>query len=528
MIEQASMAAVIRAEQGVLGRLMSSQQAAHQVMDVLRGEYFAEPGHKAIWEAIVRRAEAGEGIDSIMICADLQAVGLLEHAGGGEYVRSLIAADPGAPLLRTYADLVRESWVARRVTELSDEAKMTAAGASAEAGAPPGRQAVEQLEAGLLALAEHLEDETPAVPLGQAVGEAIRKGQEAAARGTVFVGVSSGYAAIDRMLCGLSPGDVILLGARPSMGKTALGAGIAVRASARLRSDMQRAQHDPSTFAAPEHTRVLLWSGEMAADQLGARVAAAHANLSVASVFTFRQMGLPDDRQDRRVPPPLTQAQIDRLVGAQDEAGHLGVVIDDRAGITVARLRHRARRMRRQVKLGGLAMVVVDYVGLMRASAEATRQGKVQEMTEISRGLKDLARELGVPVLALAQLNRGVEGREDKTPQMHDLRESGALEQDADKIMFLHRPHYYLSRALPTQTPKETGEAFAQRMESWQAAVRASEGRAIISIAKNRQGPTGVTELKFCDHAVWFRDEAERDDAPAWPSYMTAARRQDY
>ncbi|MDQ1079708.1 DnaB-like helicase C-terminal domain-containing protein [Pseudoroseomonas cervicalis] len=504
-------------EQAVLGSLMMNQAVWHDLDGMLSAEHWSHPQHRLIWEVIDRRRRADQIADCVHVRMDLEAAGQLPDAGGAGYLASLLTAGCMRSLAVPYAGTVVNAWVSRRVVELATDAAYTACAPAEDAGVPSGRAAVEALEAGLLSLAEQLQDETPAVPLGEAVTTAIAKGREALARGGVFQGISAGYQALDRMLCGLVPGELILLAARPSMGKTALAMGIAVRAAAALRDSL-------GTPDAPlDHRRVLVWSGEMAADQLGARVAAAHANLSVASVFTHRQLALPEDRGGAEPPPPLNRQQEARLQAAEMETWDVPLVIDDRGGISVPRLRHRARRLRRDIKRGGLAMVVVDYVGLMRASEEARRQGRVQEISEISAGLKALARELGVPVLALSQLSRAVEGRDDKTPTLSDLRDSGALEQDADKVMFLHRAHYYLSRTMPKRTPKETPEAFDARLEGWKAMTADAKGKATIFIAKNRQGPTGHTDLRFSDHAVWFRDESEIDNSPAWRSRSGAA-----
>lgn len=500
------------AEQVVLGTVLAFENSYHAVADVLQEVHFLHPEHRAIWRAIALIREAGGRADAITVRAHLEHAGEMVGVGGPGYVAKLIGMMMPAMEVRHYALLVKDTWIARQVVELTSGAFETAHLPPERGDTSPGRAAIEELEAGLLVLAESLEEESQPVTLGEAVTMAIAKGEEALARGTAFQGVSTGFAALDRMLCGMAPGDLILLGARPSMGKTGLGLGIGIRAAVTLRAE------------GLDHRRVLFWSGEMATDQLGARAAAAHADLSVASVFTHRQMALPQDRQDKRPPAPLDDHQRRRLRRSQSEAWEVPLVMDDRSGITVARLRARARRLRRDVKRGGLALVVVDYVGLMRASEVATRQGQVQAITEISNGLKAMARELGVPVLALAQLNRGLESREDKTPQMSDLRDSGALEQDADKILFLHRPHYYLSRTLPTRHGKETDEAFANRMTTWQDAVAASVGRADVLVAKNRQGPTGRTDLRFCDHTVWFRDEGEPDSTPAWPAFTDPAQ----
>ena len=244
---------------------------------------------------------------------------------------------------------------------------------------------------------------------------------------------------------------------------------------------------------------------------------AAYAGLSTTAVFTGRGWRTPEGEALAR-PRPLEQAEWDSLVAAERAAHRLKLQFDSRPGVTVAALRARARRMKRN---GGLDLLVIDYVGLMRAGAAAERQKLYERMTDISRDLMALKKELDIPMLVMCQLNRGVESREDKMPQLQDLRDSGALEQDADVVMFIHRPHYYLSRAgAPQRRGNETDEGFEDRTRRWHDDMEKSDGVALVALAKNRQGPTGVTRLRFADETTWFRDEAEAANSPAWGSSL--------
>ena len=329
----------------------------------------------------------------------------------------------------------------------------------------------------------------------------MRDTQAAWNRETPLAGLSTGYPALDRMTLGLQRSKLVLLAARPSMGKTALALGIAVR-------------------AAQAGARVLYWSGEMTAPQLAARAAAAYAGLSTASVFSGRNWEVPVE--PGQPPAKLDRHEWDRLAAAERAAHTLPLVFDTRPGITPQALRARARRMKRQ-RDGGLDLIVIDYLQLMRPSVSTGREGLYETVTKISAELMALKAELGVPVLALVQLNRANEAREDKTPQLSDLRDSGALEQDADVVMMLHRPHYYLSRGgAPVRHGKETDEAYHTRVDLYQTQLDAERGRALVSLPKNRQGPTGSTRLRFHDSTTWFRDESEpreHDGTPVSPAW---------
>jgi replicative DNA helicase len=270
--------------------------------------------------------------------------------------------------------------------------------------------------------------------------------------------------------------------------------------------------------------RVLFWSGEMSAMQLGTRLAAAHAGLPVLDVFRGRGLETPPDiDEDGHVYRDLTRAEWDSLVAAEKDARNLPLYFDDRPAITVAKLRTRARRMAREK--GGLALIVADYLGLMRATAQASRMGLREAYTEISADLKALAAELGVPLVALSQLSRDVEKRDNKIPVMRDLRESGAIEQDAYGIMFLHRPHYYLVQdGEPVQGPKEGPEEFSLRVSRYFDALDREKDKAVLMIAKNRSGATGQTKLFFEAHTTWFRGEGKGRADGAWGAkYMGAA-----
>lgn len=477
------------AEQALLGALLANSRAFDACAEFLEAHHFADPVHAAIYAAIARRINAGQVADAVSLRLDFQNTDLLDPVGGIGYLAQLLACMVGIVTARDYARAVHDAWVRRETIAVLAEGCDAAFGA--EVG---GLEVLEGIEAGLLRVADGAGSTRPTVSAGLATLQAVAKAREAAQRGTGLVGMTTGLAALDRMSKGLVRGQYVVIGARPSMGKTSLGLTIAARCAA--------AGH-----------RGLYWTGEMAADQLGVRLAAAHAGLSTSSVLAGMGYDVAGEDADE-VARPMEDGEWSALDRAVTASRALPLEIDDRPGMTVAGLRSRARRMKRK---GGLDFIVVDYVGLMRPSQAMRGRGRYEATTEISGDLLALARELDVALVALVQLNRANESRDEKKPQMSDLRDSGAIEQDANVIMFLHREHYYLTRlGAPTRKANEREEDYADRVSDWVRRRDSVRGVAEIGLSKNRQGPTGNTRLRYAARSTWFRDESEGFDDPAW------------
>lgn len=487
----------LEAEQALLGGLLANNRGLETVEEFLKPDHFADPVHADIYRTICARVAQGRIVDATSIRDVFANDPRLESAGGDVYLAGLITAMVTVRYLAEYGRAIVDAWTRRALIDVL--------GGIVERcfipGDDPATRIVDDLEAGLLRVAEGVGDTDPTVSVAEAVSMAVQAAREASERASPLAGLSTGYAALDRMTMGLLGPGYYVLAARPSMGKTGLGLGIAVRAAA-------------------SGVPVLFWSGEMSAPQLGARMAAAKARLPTTAVFTGRRWDVPADAAPAR-PQPLPPSQWADLRAVETQLGHVPLHFDMRPAISVHALRARARRMRRSSQ--GLGLVVIDYLGLMRGSDEARRLGRYAEVTEISAAIKMMAKELGVPVLVLAQLNRANEARDDKTPTLADLRDSGAVEQDADGVMFIHRPHYYLTRqGRAERKPRESDEDFANRMSDLERRTREAEGVANVLVAKNRHGPTGSTRLRFEDETTWFYDES---DAPgdAWASSLGGA-----
>lgn len=480
------------AEQSVLGALLANNRAYDRVQEFLRPEHFADPVNARIYEALARRIDAGQLADIVTLRQEMEASGEIAELGGAAYLARLLSATVGIINAGEYGQVIKDAWLRRELIALGEDAVNAGFGGDAEGGAAA---LIEATEARLYALGE---------AAGDAGGAADLIGADAAAEvamgdfwrvlesETGLVGVTTGYHDLDRMTGGLQPGQLWVIGARPSMGKTAFGAGMAARCAA--------AGH-----------RVLFVTAEMLAPEISKRVQAAVAGLPL-QVMTRGRIIDPDSNNMRK--PDADE--IHRLMEAKRLVSGLQPRLEwlQRAGPTVPMIRSVARRLKRR---GGLSLVLLDYLGLMRASANAQRQNRVAEVTEITGGLKGLAVELEVPVVALSQLSRETEKRDDPTPRMSDLRDSGSIEQDADVIGFLHREHYYLSRHAPVQREKEKADDFVARQEAWVERVDATKGWADLILAKQRQGPTGRVRMRFSDRQAWFFDEHRQDGGHAVP-----------
>ena len=425
----------IEAEQSVLGGLLLDNSAWDRAGDLLTDSDFYRYEHRSIYAAIGALVNATRPADVITVFEQLQSVGKAEECGGLVYLNSLAQSVPSAANIRRYAEIVRERAVLRKLVAASDEIATTAFN-------PQGRQVAEILdeaegkifrigEEGSRSRQGFLSMDHLVVQLIDRVNELHENGAEE------VTGVRTGFYDMDRMTAGLQPGDLIVLAARPSMGKTAFALNIA--------------EH----VAVAEGLPVVVFSMEMGASQLALRMVGSLGRI---------------DQQHLRT-GALRDDEWGRLSEAVEKLGKISLFIDESGSLGPSELRARARRQARQC--GQLGLIVVDYLQLMSGSSESSDENRATVIGEISRALKSLAKELKCPVIAVSQLNRSVESRVDKRPLMSDLRESGAIEQDADVIMFIYRDEYYTKDAC-----KEPGVAE-------------------IIIAKQRNGPTDTFRLTF-------------------------------
>ena len=425
----------IEAEQSVLGGLLLDNSAWDRAADLLTDSDFYRHEHRLIYAAIGNLVNASRPADVITVFEQLQSLGKAEECGGLVYLNALAQSVPSAANLRRYAEIVRERAILRKLVATSDEIATAAFN-------PQGRQVSEILdeaEGKIFRIGEEgSRSKQGFQSMDQLVVQLIDRVNELHENGAEDVtGVRTGFYDLDKMTAGLQPGDLIVLAARPSMGKTAFALNIG------------------ENVAVNEGLPVVVFSMEMGAAQLALRMVGSMGRIDQSNLRTGR---LRDD-------------EWGRLSEAVEKLGKVSMFIDESPGLTPSEVRARARRQARQC--GQLGLIIVDYLQLMSGSGGGSDENRATEIGEISRGLKSLAKELKCPVIALSQLNRSVETRTDKRPMMSDLRESGAIEQDADVIMFIYRDEYYTKEAC-----KEPGVAE-------------------IIIGKQRNGPTGTCKLTF-------------------------------
>jgi replicative DNA helicase len=423
------------AEQSVLGGLLLENLAWDKCSDLLTDSDFYRHEHRHIYAAIGNLIAASKPADVITVFEALQSLGKADDCGGLAYLNALAQSVPSASNVRRYAEIVRERSVLRKLISASDEIATTAFNPQGQ----PVSQILDEAESRIFRIGEEGSRAGAGFqPMDKLVQALIDRVQELEANGSEDVtGIRTGFYDLDRMTAGLQKGDLIVLAARPSMGKTAFALNIA--------------EH----VAVQEGLPVAVFSMEMGASQLALRV--------VGSLGRIDQQHLRTGR--------LRDDEWERLPEAASKLSEAPMFIDESPGLNPAELRARARRLARQYG-GTLGLIVIDYLQLMSGSSHSSEENRATVLGEISRGMKGLAKELQCPVIALSQLNRSVETRPDKRPMMSDLRESGAIEQDADVIMFIYRDDYY------NKDSKEPGVAE-------------------IVLAKQRNGPVGTVKLTF-------------------------------
>ncbi|MEQ1776150.1 MAG: replicative DNA helicase [Burkholderiales bacterium] len=440
----------IEAEQSVLGGLLLDNTAWDRVSDIVSENEFYRADHRLIFQHIILLIENGKPADVLTVAESLERSAKLEEAGGQAYLGSLALNTPSAANIRRYAEIVRERAIMRQLaaagTEIADAAY-----------SPAGRDAaamIDEAEAKIFQIAEvGAKAKQGFVKIDPLLTETVERIDMLYSRENKddVIGLATGYVDLDRMTSGLQPGELIIIAARPSMGKTALAMNIVEHVTLNLKKT------------------AAVFSMEMSGSQLALRM--------IGSVGRVDQHKLRSGT--------FEESEWPKLVDAVGKLNDSQIHIDDTAGLNALEVRTRARRLHRET--GGLSLIVVDYLQLMSGSSSGREENRATEVAEISRGLKSLAKELKVPVVALSQLNRSVESRVDKRPMMSDLRESGAIEQDADLIMFIYRDEVY----------NPTNEA--------------SKGKAEIIVAKQRNGPTGPVTLTFLGRHTRFENYAGGD-----------------
>jgi replicative DNA helicase len=469
-------------EQALLGAVLVNNDAAARISDFLKPVHFFEPLHGRIFEAAMILVERGQIASPVTVKTFFEKDEALKAVGGAQYLARLTVAAVTVLHAADYGRALYDLALRRQLIAIGEE--MSVLAAEPKAGESATEQ-IEQAESQLFRLAEEGQHEGGFKSFLTSVTAAVHNIEAAYKRDSRLTGVTTGLDALDELLGGLHRSDLLILAGRPSMGKTALATNIAFTAALRSKEDKDAGRAKTESDGAG----VAFFSLEMSAEQLATRMLAEAAE--VASEKLRRGS--------------LNEHEFRKLATAAQRISEIDFFIDDTPALSIAALRTRARRLKRQ---HGIGLVVVDYLQLVRPSA--TRgDNRVQEVSEITQGLKALAKDLDVPVLALSQLSRSVEQREDKRPQLSDLRESGSIEQDADVVMFVFREEYYHERSEPTRD--------TEKHLKWQEDGERVRGVAEVIIGKQRHGPTGVCRLHFSKETTKFGNLAHRDQFPDHP-----------
>ena len=449
----------IEAEQSVIGSILLSNEIFDEISMLINNKNFYDPMHQKIFAAIEKLIYGGMLANPITLKNHFENE--KDDLNVPEYLVKITKFSTSSRQAIEYSKLIYDLFVKRELIKISeniiDAAKLNDLNSD-------GQKIIEDFEKSLFDLAEKGSFSSSLIKFDEAMRQTIEMASSAYKNDEGIVGVPTGLTDLDDRLGGLHKSDLIIIAGRPSMGKTALATNIAFNAAKKLQDDGKKSS-------------IAFFSLEMSSEQLSTRILAEQSRIKSNDIRRGR----------------ISEEQFDKFIETSKNVSELPLYIDETPAISIAALSNRARRIKR---LYGLDMVVIDYIQLMRAAN--FKDGRVQEISEITQGLKALAKELSVPVVALSQLSRAVESRDDKKPQLSDLRESGSIEQDADVVMFVYREAYYLERKEPRPATVEHAE--------WQAKMNEVSNLAEIIIGKQRHGPTGNIMLEFEAMFTKFKD----------------------
>lgn len=466
----------IEAEQALLGAILSNNKALESVSEFLLPEHFANPVLGKIYNACRTYIEQGRIADPITLRAIFANDEDLKNVGGAGYLMKLAAASTTIINAGDYGRQILDRYIRRRLIDVGTGMVNDAFTIKIDEEA---KQQIEHAEKELYEIAN--EGETTGGPkiLNSALRETLISTENAMKNPTGVAGITTGLVDIDKLLGGLHNSDLIILAGRPAMGKSALATTIAFNAAKFFEEENKK----PGV----EKRSVAFFSLEMSAEQLATRILSSKAKVSSHLMRTGK----------------LTNDQFDELAAGVSLLSKIPLYIDETPGITVQAIKNRARRLKRD-KSKGLGLIVIDYLQLISSSGRP--ENRVQELSEMTRALKIMAKELDVPVIVLSQLSRLVEQRDNKKPMLSDLRESGSIEQDADIVMFVYREIYYLQNEEPKRHQNETPERFALRVAEWEQKKIELANQAEAIIAKQRHGPCGTVKLFFAGEYGRFSD----------------------
>ena len=456
----------IEAEQHLLGSVLVNNDIIDEISNIVNSTKFHDPIHKKIFEVIESLNNKGMIANPITLKNFFENDNSLSEVGGVDYLVKLTRFSSSSRQAIDYAKLIHETFVKRELIYISENIYENSNNDDLEKNS---ENIIEDAEQSLYQLAERGSFTQSYMKFNQALDQTLEMARAAMKSDQGIVGVPTGLKDLDEKLGGLHKSDLVIIAGRPSMGKTALATNIAYYAAKKIHEEKEKKS-------------VAFFSLEMSSEQLSTRILSEQARIKSNDIRRGK----------------ATEEELNRYIETSRDIYELPLYIDETPAISISAISNRARRLKR---LFGLSLIVVDYIQLVRTNSRKN-EGRVQEISEITQGLKALAKELSVPVLALSQLSRAVEQRDDKIPQLSDLRESGSIEQDADVVMFVYREEYYLEKKMPKIGSPEYGE--------WQAKMNEIVGLADIIIGKQRHGPTGNVQVEFEGMYTKFKDLSKK------------------
>ena len=468
----------IEAEQSLIGSVLFDNKVLEDLPTNFATRHFFDPLHATIFDACIFLIDNGRLADPLTLKSYLKQDDLQRDIDIEKYLSELREGVVSLSKAKFYAEEIRNCYVRRSLIRIGDELINKSVNPTLDVTPD---QEISNTEEQLYNLAEKDQINSGPLDFKSVLASATNQINEAYNRKGKLSGIDTGFSGLNRQLGGLNKSDLLVLAGRPAMGKTALATNIGFNAAKSSKLE--------------KNESILIFSLEMSAEQLAQRI------LAEQSTIDSHKLRSGD----------LNETEFSKLVSTQNDILNLPFFIDDTPAISVGQIASRARRLKRT---HGLSVIIIDYIQLIQGSKASEAQGRVQEVSNITRGLKSLAKELNVPILALSQLSRAVEQREDKRPILADLRESGSIEQDADVVMFVYREEYYLDKSEPTQRDNENQESFNERFLKWQDRRNMAEGKAEIIISKQRHGPTGIVQVQFEAKFTRFMDLVQDDRLP--------------
>ncbi len=472
----------IEAELALIGCILWDNRNYEKIADFLKVEHFANDNNRSLYNTIKNL------LDKNILVSPITLKNYINNDENEfdnlKYLNQIKDSAPSTQNALQYAKIVYDLHVKRNLLSIGHNIIQETTNNNENLD---GENLIENAENDLYLLSQTGNNERNFYKFGEALGNAVNIISEAYKRDGKIAGIPTGFKDLDKKLGGLHNSDLIIIAGRPSMGKTALGTNIAFNCAIKYKEEIDENNVKKLT----DGGKVAFFSLEMSSEQLATRILAEQSKIS----------------SDKMRKAELSKNDFTKIAKVSSDLEDLNFIIDDNPVLTIPTLRARARRLKR---LHNINLIIIDYLQLMSGSSQKN-DGRVQEISEITRGLKSVAKELNIPIIALSQLSRQVEQREDKRPQLADLRESGTIEQDSDVVMFIYRESYYLERAEPIKKPEEDEIKYNERHNRWRELCEDSYNKAEIIIAKQRHGPIGTIKMHFDANFTKFSDLTSKE-----------------